>query len=76
MKQQICKTGNHGADHRTFGGIICASDFNTTCRKSNCTDGSAIARRIISDLAFDKECMGKFPMVIFTMGNTAGRELP
>lgn len=71
MKEQICKTGNHGVDHRTFGGVIYASDFNTNCRKNNSVSGSAIARRIINDLAFDRECM-----VIFTMGNAAGRELP
>ncbi|MBD5459805.1 MAG: hypothetical protein HDR26_02515 [Lachnospiraceae bacterium] len=57
MKQQVYKTGNHPADHRTFGGIIYASDFNTDCRKNNNASGSAIARRIARDLAFDKECM-------------------
>lgn len=69
MTQLICKTGKHQTDHRTFGGVIYASDFNTDCRKNNSASGSAIARRIVRDLAFDRECM-----VISTMANAARKE--
>ena len=44
-------------DHRTFGGEIYPSDFETDYRGKDNTNGSFIARRIESDFRFDKECM-------------------
>lgn len=44
------------ADHSTFGGLICPSDFNTDHRGKQTKNGSAIARRIVSDQKFDLQC--------------------
>lgn len=57
MKEKIYRENTGGVDRRTFGGIICASDFNTNCRSGSNACGSGIARRIARDLAFDRECM-------------------
>lgn len=43
-------------DHTTFGGIISLSDFNTDNRGKNNTHGSPIARQIMSDKKFDRDC--------------------
>ena len=42
-------------DHSKFGGIIYASDFNTDRGRKLNTDGSPIARRILSDQKFDRQ---------------------
>lgn len=44
------------ADHRTFGGIISPSDFNTDYRRRDNAYGSPIAQRIFSDKKFDDQC--------------------
>lgn len=43
-------------DSKTFGGIICPSDYNTDYRGKDNTRGSQIAKRIISDHNFDYRC--------------------
>lgn len=48
-----------GADHSRFGGVIYASDFNTDRGRKLNTDGSPIARRIISDRKFDLQCLNR-----------------
>lgn len=60
LKQQmtgILKTTTCTVNHRTFGGIIYHSDFNTDDRSKYNKNGSTIAQRIISDKRFDNECM-------------------
>lgn len=42
-------------DHRSFGGVINPSDFNTDCR-GNDNKRSSIADRIFTDWKFDNEC--------------------
>ncbi|MCM1120388.1 MAG: hypothetical protein NC543_13625 [bacterium] len=49
---EIC----YRADHSTFGGLIYPSDFNTDHRGKQTKNGSAIARRIVSDQKFDLQC--------------------
>ena len=44
------KTGN-----TTFGGLILESDFNTDYRGKD-RDYSSVARRIMDDWKFDKQC--------------------
>lgn len=56
MPETYYRTGSHKVDHTTFGGIICASDYNTSIRKALNTKGSPIASRIISDRNFDNLC--------------------
>ena len=46
-------------DHTTFGGIIYASDFNTYYQKENIV-GSKIAKRIMDDKRFDRQCRKKY----------------
>ena len=46
-------------DHSKFGGIIYASDFNTDRGRKLNTDGSPIARRILSDQKFDRQCQNR-----------------
>lgn len=41
---------------KTFGGIIYPSDYNTDYRGKDNTQGSQIAKRIISDQNFDYRC--------------------
>ena len=53
-------TNRHGiyeVDHTKFGGTICISDFNTDNRGKNNTNGSPIAKRIMEDWGFDKQCI-------------------
>ena len=56
MTETFYKTGNYNTDPTKFGGVIYYSDFNTDFRGKDNTNGSEIARRIISDWVFDMEC--------------------
>lgn len=56
MTETFYRTGNYKVDHTTFGGIICLSDFDTNHRGKNNSNGSSIAKRIISDWKFDRQC--------------------
>lgn len=56
MADTFYKTGRYKVDHTQFGGIILPSDFNTDYRGKNNTNGSTIAKRIIGDQQFDKQC--------------------
>lgn len=56
MPETFYRTGNYKADHTTFGGIICPSDFNTDYRGKDNTNGSHIAHRIANDSKFDNQC--------------------
>lgn len=56
MPETFYKTGNYKANHTTFGGVICLSDFNTDYRRKDNTNGSSIAHRIANDCKFDKQC--------------------
>lgn len=49
-------TPNNYFNPRTFGGLICSSDYNTDYRGKDNTRGSQIANRIISDRNFDYRC--------------------
>ncbi len=53
---EIYTTGNYNVDHTTFGGEIYLSDFETDYRGKDNRNGSFIAKRIVSDLNFDKQC--------------------
>lgn len=55
MTETFYRTGNYN-DPTRFGGIIYYSDFNTDFRGKDNTNGSEIARRIISDWGFDMRC--------------------
>lgn len=50
MTETFYRTGIYEVDHSTFGGIICASDFD---RKTTLSD---IASRIESDKKFNEQC--------------------
>ena len=39
MPETYYRTGSHKVDHTTFGGIISASDYNTSIRKALNTKG-------------------------------------
>ena len=56
MTEKFKTCGIREVDHSTFGGIIYPSDFNTDYRGKNNTDGSPIAKRIISNQKFDEYC--------------------
>ena len=56
MTETFYKTENYNTDPTRFGGIIYYSDFNTDFRGKDNTNGSEIAKRIISDWVFDMEC--------------------
>lgn len=57
MAKSFYTTKVNQVDHRTFGGIINQSDFDTNyASKSNGERGSVIANRIMSDRNFDKMC--------------------
>ena len=55
MTETFYRTGTYKVDHKTFGGIIYASDFNTDYRGKDTPNGSYIADRIIGDWIFDKK---------------------
>lgn len=48
-------TSSNYANHTTFGGLICYSDFNTDYRGNDQWE-SSIASRIASDWKFDERC--------------------
>lgn len=53
---KISITGTHNVNHSTFGGIIYPSDFNTNhAQKGSCMT-SSIAKRIVGDWIFDRQC--------------------
>lgn len=54
MTEKFNRYGIREVDHRTFGGIIYPSDFNTDSRGKNNTYGSPIAQRIVSDQKLDQ----------------------
>lgn len=56
MKKLLLKPTRSAADPSCFGGILYLSDFNTEYRRKININGSAAARRILSDLRFDKSC--------------------
>lgn len=43
-------------DHTTFGGYVFLSDFNTDYRGKRPQNESVIARRIMADMNFDRQC--------------------
>lgn len=49
-------------DHKTFGGIIYPSDYNTDYRGKDNTNGSVIVKRILSDRNFDYRCKRNIEM--------------
>lgn len=53
MKESILQKNYR---HETFGGCVCASDFETDYRGKDKTH-SKIADRIFTDWNFDKRCM-------------------
>lgn len=55
MTETFYRTGNYN-DPTRFGGIIYYSDFNTDFGGKDNTNGSEIARRIMSDRKFDMQC--------------------
>ena len=56
MKKTYHTTPSNYANHTTFGGLICYSDFNTEYRKDASISGSSIAKDILSDWKFDQKC--------------------
>ncbi len=56
MTDTFYSTRNYRTDHTKFGGIICPSDFNTDYRGKDNNNGSTIAKRIVADAKFDKQC--------------------
>lgn len=56
MAETFYRTGNYNTDPTRFGGLIHYSDFNTDFRGKDNTNGSEIARRIMSDRKFDMQC--------------------
>ena len=56
MTRNYYRTGNYNTDQTRIGGIIYYSDFNTDFRGKDNTNGSEIARRIMSDRKFDMQC--------------------
>lgn len=50
MTKDFYRTGNYETNHRTFGGLVTSFDFEGH------TSMSKIADRIMSDLAFDRQC--------------------
>ena len=56
MTTETYNTKINYADHRTFGGLIHESDFNTERRIMN-QRSSSIAERIMSDWKFDRQCI-------------------
>ena len=56
MTRNYYRTENYNTDTTRFGGIIYYSDFNTDFRGKENTNGSEIARRIMSDRKFDMQC--------------------
>lgn len=41
--------------HRTYGGLVSPSDFNTQTHRNNEACGSVIAQRIMADRKFDEQ---------------------
>lgn len=56
MTETFYRKENYKVDRSSFGGLIYPSDFNTDFRGRDRTNGSIIAKRIMSDLQFDKQC--------------------
>lgn len=56
MSRTINRYGIYEVDHSTFGGIIYPSDYNTDNIGKNNYSESPIAKRIVSDSQFDKQC--------------------
>lgn len=56
MTDAIYKTGTKKVDHRTFGGKIYESDFNTNFSGKKNLRRSSIAERIAEDERFDNFC--------------------
>lgn len=56
MTETFYRTENRNTDPTRFGGLIYYSDFNTNFRNEDNTNGSEIARRIMSDRKFDMQC--------------------
>lgn len=56
MNKTYRRLGISAADHSTFGGLIFFSDFNTSCQGNGYATSSRIARRIMSDQLFDRQC--------------------
>lgn len=56
MKKNYYEAELHTENHTTFGGVIYPSDFEPECKKEYKRTGSDIARRIISDWSFDRQC--------------------
>lgn len=56
MTHKTNRYGIYEVDNTKFGGLIYPSDFNTDNRGKNNTNGSIIAKRIISDKKFDEQC--------------------
>lgn len=56
MADTFYRTGPSKKMSSEFGGIIYPSDFNTEFRGRNNPDGSSIAKRIVNDQKFDRQC--------------------
>lgn len=56
MKKNYYETELNIRKNTTFGGVIYPSDFEPEQKKERKKTGSDIARRIISDWNFDKQC--------------------
>lgn len=56
MKKNYYEAELHTGRNTTFGGVIYPSDFEPERKKERKKTGSDMARRIISDWSFDKEC--------------------
>lgn len=56
MTEFYYKNRNYRIDHRTFGGLIYPSDYNTEFLHKHNAKGSPIASRIMADKKFDRQC--------------------
>lgn len=56
MAETFYGTGHYKKTPTEFGGIIYPSDFNTEFRGRSNPEGSSIAKRIVNDRKFDRQC--------------------
>lgn len=59
MTNNFYRTETFDKEHRHYGGKIYQSDFNTDYRGKECTNGSSIAARIMSDFRREKKMFNK-----------------
>ena len=63
MKKACYKTGYHKADHTTYGGEVTLFDFDGRPTMA------IAAKKIMSDLAFDKRCRENYRQRDFIKSN-------